>query len=86
MTFGSKPMAPPPLRPRPPSRGDTAFAVGSRALITPAAPGREVQLLDEDGMPTLNRWHAAARVGIFAINRTICACRTSGVKMSFDSG
>src|SRR4029079_7355524 len=53
MTSGAKPMGPPPLRPRPPSRGDTAFAVGSRALITPTGtntgPG---PLLDEDGMPT----------------------------------
>jgi hypothetical protein len=54
MSFGAKPMGPPPLRPRPPSRGDTAFAVGSRALITPTPTGasRAVQLLDEDGMPT----------------------------------
>ena len=66
MTFGGKPMAPPPLRPRPPSRGDTAFAVGSRALITPAGTGADVQLLDEDGMPTLNRLPANAPVVITA--------------------
>jgi hypothetical protein len=53
MSFGAKPMGPPPLRPRPPSRGDTAFAVGSRALITPTGSNNTtVQLLDEDGMPT----------------------------------
>ena len=54
MSFGAKPMGPPPMRPRPPSRGDTAFAVGSRALITPSSSSsvRAVQLLDEDGMPT----------------------------------
>ena len=55
MSFGAKPMGPPPLRPRPPSRGDTAFAVGSRALITPTPTGASraaVQLLDEDWMPT----------------------------------
>jgi hypothetical protein len=53
MSFGAKPMGPPPLRPRPPSRGDTAFAVGSRALITPTgANTATVSLLDEDGMPT----------------------------------
>ena len=71
MTFGGKPMAPPPLRPRPPARGDTAFAVGSRALITPGAtPGaaghHDVQLLDEDGMPTLKRLPANASVVITA--------------------
>ena len=54
MSFGAKPMGPPPMRPRPPSRGETAFAVGSRALITPSSTGNAtaVQLLDEDGMPT----------------------------------
>ena len=53
MSFGAKPMGPPPLRPRPPSRGETAFAVGSRALVTPTGTSRNaVQLLDEDGMPT----------------------------------
>jgi len=53
MSFGAKPMGPPPLRPRPPSRGDTAFAVGSRALITPTGSNTTaVQLLDEDGMQT----------------------------------
>jgi hypothetical protein len=53
MSFGAKPMGPPPMRPRPPSRGDTAFAVGSRALITPSGTSHAaVQLLDEDGMPT----------------------------------
>ena len=53
MSFGAKPMGPPPLRPRPPSRGETAFAVGSRALITPTGTSKTaVQLLDEDGMPT----------------------------------
>src|SRR5262245_50778450 len=69
MTFGSKPMAPPPLRPRPPARSDTAFAVGSRALITPGAAGTagpDVQLLDEDGMPTLKRLPADATVVITA--------------------
>ena len=56
MTFGAKPMGPPPLRPRPPARGDTAFAVGSRALITPTGTSTgNVQLLDEDGMPTERR-------------------------------
>jgi len=53
MSFGAKPMGPPPLRPRPPSRGDTAFAVGSRALITATGTNTgAVPLLDEDGMPT----------------------------------
>jgi hypothetical protein len=53
VTFGSKPMGPPPMRPRPPARGDTAFAVGSRALITPSgSSSTSIQLLDEDGMPT----------------------------------
>ena len=66
MTFGGKPMAPPPLRPRPPARGDTAFAVGSRALITPGGTGSDVQLLDEDGMPTLSRLPANAPVVITA--------------------
>jgi hypothetical protein len=67
MTFGAKPMGPPPLRPRPPARGDTAFAVGSRALITPAGTSpTDVQLLDEDGMPTSRRLPANATVVITA--------------------
>ena len=69
MTFGAKPMGPPPLRPRPPSRGDTAFAVGSRALITPAGTSSTstgVQLLDEDGMPTSRHLPADATVVITA--------------------
>lgn len=50
MSFGAKPMGPPPVRPRPPARGEVAFAVGSRALITPTGTTGQVQLLDEDGM------------------------------------
>jgi protein TonB len=67
MTFGAKPMGPPPLRPRPPARGDTAFAVGSRALITPSGTSSsDVQLLDEDGMPTALRLPVDATVVITA--------------------
>jgi len=51
MSFGAKPMGPPPVRPRPQSRGEVAFAVGGRALITPTGTAGQVQLLDEDGMP-----------------------------------
>jgi hypothetical protein len=67
MSFGAKPMGPPPLRPRPPSRGDTAFAVGSRALITPTGSNTAtVSLLDEDGMPTQLNLPADATVVITA--------------------
>ena len=67
MTFGAKPMGPPPLRPRSQSRGDTAFAVGSRALITPTGTAvADVQLLDEDGMPTPQRLPADASIVITA--------------------
>ena len=67
MSFGAKPMGPPPLRPRPPSRGDTAFAVGSRALVTPTGTSNTtVQLLDEDGMPTTLSLAANATVVITA--------------------
>jgi hypothetical protein len=68
VSFGAKPMGPPPMRPRPPSRGETAFAVGSRALITPSSSGNAtaVQLLDEDGMPTTLSLPANATVVITA--------------------
>ena len=67
MSFGAKPMGPPPMRPRPPSRGETAFAVGSRALITPTGSSTTtVPLLDEDGMPTTLNLPANATVVITA--------------------
>ena len=67
MSFGAKPMGPPPMRPRPPSRGETAFAVGSRALITPTGTSTTtVPLLDEDGMPTTLNLPANATVVITA--------------------
>src|SRR5258706_331829 len=66
MTFGAKPMGPPPIRPRPPSRGEVAFAIGSRAIITPTGTAGEVQLLDEDGMPVDRRLHGDLQVVITA--------------------
>ena len=51
MSFGSKPIAPPALRPRPSSRTEDAFAVGSRVVLTPGTMGAgDLELLDEDGM------------------------------------
>jgi hypothetical protein len=55
VSFGSRPTSSPPFRPRPSGRVDerSAFAVGSRALVTPTGTDtKNVQLLDEDGLPT----------------------------------
>ena len=38
-----------------------------------------------NGIPTLKRWQAAARVGILAIRRTTWRWRTAGSKMSLAS-
>jgi hypothetical protein len=65
VSFGSRPTSSPPFRPRPSGRADerSAFAVGSRALVTTTAPGTtQVQLLDEDGLPT--SLHLNADVGV----------------------
>jgi hypothetical protein len=67
MTFGAKPMGPPPIRPRPQSRGEVAFAIGSRAIITPTGTATsQVQLLDEDGMPIDQRLPVDVQVMITA--------------------
>ena len=53
MTFGSKPISAPPFRPRPSTRTENAFAVGSRVLLTRTSDDQKnLTLLDEDGMPT----------------------------------
>ncbi len=53
MTFGSKPISAPPFRPRPSTRTENAFAVGSRVLLTSTSGDKgSLPLLDEDGMPT----------------------------------
>jgi hypothetical protein len=53
VTFGSKPISAPPFRPRPSTRTENAFAVGSRVLLTATAENtKTLTLLDEDGMQT----------------------------------
>lgn len=67
MTFGSKPISAPPFRPRPSTRTENAFAVGSRVLLT-ATSGQSgnLPLLDEDGMPTGAQLPVDAQVVITA--------------------
>ena len=66
MTFGSKPLGVIPQRPRSSGRGESAFAVGSRVEVTGTGNAREVELLDEIGLPTPLRMGVAIRVIITA--------------------
>ena len=68
VTFGSKPLSVIPQRPRPTGRGDSAFAVGSRVIVTSTATpaSREIELLDENGLPTPSRLRVGLKVIITA--------------------